>query len=273
MTRPVHEPVRYDVVQIPQQQIRVTSRLGPARGQSWEYSPGTPVFDGPGHLIHANQYRSFFVQTKKTGSTVTSSDTSGTHDNQQGGVLDPFRISETNHCLVDVNSSEPTELENIANLAQQAIVFTLFVEGIEVAAMLDNGANITVMSTRLAKLLRDRGKAKTYAAQATVTVFGGPRVTMTAKMDLNIGTETRTAKIDVWVSGEVPFDLCVGFNFTRPNKFVIDLDKGSITMFGKEHGETVVMMNNTQILGKLSQMAQAIRMQNFHCVPTLSTAQ
>lgn len=181
--------------------------------------------------------------------------------------------------LHSISPAEPAEPEHIANFVQQygpepaAVVFPLLVEGVEVAAMLDNGATITVISKRLADLLQELGKAKTYPARETIKIFGGGMVTLTEKMDLNLGTEKRTAKIDAWVSHEVPFDLCIGFNFTRPNNFIVDLEDGIITMFGKTNGETAFMMDNTQILSKLSQLAQAVHARNFRRVLTLSIAQ
>ena len=137
--------------------------------------------------------------------------------------------------------------------------------------MLDDGATITVISKRLADLLEMAGKAHAYPDYSQVKAFGGTTVALRERMSLNIGSDKKTAKIDAWISQEVPFDLCVGYDFARPNKFIIDLEDSVVTMFGKIGGESATMMNNTQILSKLSQLAQATHARDFRRVLTLSS--
>ena len=184
-----------------------------------------------------------------------------------------------NHFWSDISSAETTAPEHVANfvllyrLDPDAMAFPLFVEGVEITTIGDNGVNVTVISKCLADFLHDIGKATTHVAQETITVLDGAQVTLPGKMYLNIGTAKHKAKVDTWVSREVPFDLCVGSSFIRQNKFVVNFEDGLITTFGEEHGETAVTMNNTEILSKLSQLAQVTQMWGFCLALTLSVAQ
>ena len=180
--------------------------------------------------------------------------------------------------LASISPTHPTEPDHIAKFIQcygplpEAVVIPMIVEGREVTTMLDDGATITVTSRRFADLLEASGIAFPYEAHEKVRVFGGGTVNLSQKISLNIGTPTRTAPIEAWICEEVPFDLCIGFDFARSNNFVIDMEDMTVTMFGKSAGEIVPMMNNTQLLSKLSQISQAVHKRDFRLVPDPSTA-
>lgn len=167
------------------------------------------------------------------------------------------------------------EMEHIASFIGRygpdpdAIVIPVMVEDVEAAAMIDDGATISVVSTRFANLLETMGKIEPYEAQERVRVFGGALVTLERKARIRIGTLRQSKPIDVWISDEVPFDVCLGYDFTKPNHFIIDFEDGTVTMFGKRYGETTIMMTNDLILAKMSQIAQAIDNQDFRPVRTL----
>lgn len=202
-----------------------------------------------------------------------------THEGQRVGGFSGTQAASLNEFLYKISPNRPTETEQIAKFIQcygsqpEAVVIPMIVEGEEVPAMIDDGATITVASKRFADLMQASGKATIYPATETVKVFGGATVKLSEKIDLNMGTHKQTAKCDVWISDEVPFDLCIGFNFARPNKFIVDLEDMTVTMFGKAHGETTLMMNNTQLLSKLSQINQAIHARDFRSARTPSTSQ
>ena len=113
------------------------------------------------------------------------------------------------------------------------------------------------------------GRITPFEATERVRVFGGALITLERKAEIRIGTLRQSRPIEVWISDEVPFDVCIGYNFTKPNHFIIDFEDGTVTMFGKRFGETTLMMTNDLILAKMSQMAQAVDQQDFRPVRTL----